>query len=69
MGPLVDRSEFRAVLKEVVKCVRANLDKPGLTPLTPEQVMFWFQNVNLEDLVLVSQEIDGARTRDDRGPH
>jgi hypothetical protein len=69
MGPLVDRSEFRAVLKEVVKCMRANLDKPGITPLTPEQVMFWFQNVNLQDLVLVSQEIDAGLSRDGHGTH
>lgn len=61
MGPLVDRSEFRAVLKEVVNCVREHLGRPGLTPLTAEQVMFWFQNVTLEDLQVVIKEIDGAK--------
>jgi hypothetical protein len=60
MAPLVDRTEFRAVLKEVVKCVRANLDAPGLTPLTAEQIMFWFQNVTIEDLRIVLQEIDSS---------
>ncbi|MGA7458986.1 MAG: hypothetical protein WBW69_02080 [Candidatus Korobacteraceae bacterium] len=57
MGPLVDRTEFRAVLKEVVKCVRQNLDVPGLTPLAPEQLMSWFQNITLEDLQTVVREL------------
>ncbi len=57
MGPLVDRTEFRAVLKEVVKCVRQNLDAPGLTPLAPEQLMSWFQNITLEDLQTVIREL------------
>jgi len=58
MGPLVDRTEFRAVLKEVVNCVREHLDQPGITPLTAEQILLWFQNVTLEDLRIVLQEID-----------
>ena len=57
MGPLVDRTEFRAVLKEVVQCIRANLDAPGLTPLTGEQIMLWFQSVTPEDLQVVLQEL------------
>ncbi len=61
MGPLVDRSEFRAVLKEVVNCVREHLDKPGLTPLTAEQILLWFQNVTLEDLRIVLQEIEADK--------
>jgi len=59
MGPLVDRTEFRAVLKEVVKCIRQNLDVPGLKPLAPEQLMQWFQNITLEDLHTVAAELDG----------
>jgi hypothetical protein len=58
MGPLVDRTEFRAVLREVVMCIRQNLAAPGITPLTPEQIMFWLQNVTLEDLQIVIEEID-----------
>lgn len=58
MGPLVDRTEFRAVLKEVVKCVRQNLDAPGLTPLASEQLMSWFGNITLEDLQTVIRELD-----------
>ncbi len=58
MGPLSDRTEFRAVLKEVVNCIRKNLDRPGLTPLTAEQIMFWFQNVTLEDVQVITRELD-----------
>jgi hypothetical protein len=58
MGPLVDRTEFRAVLKEVVKCVRQNLEVPGLKPLDPEQLMSWFGNITLEDLQAVARELD-----------
>ena len=56
MAPLVDRTEFRVVVKEVVQCLRLNLDKAGLKPLTPEQMMFWLQNVTLEDLEIVCRE-------------
>jgi hypothetical protein len=58
MTPLVDRTEFRAVLKEVVKCLRQNLDVPGIAPLAPEQLMQWLQQVNLEDLQAVARELD-----------
>jgi len=58
MGPLVDRTEFRQVVKEIVKCLRNNFDRPGLSRLTPEQVMFWLQNITLEDLQIVTQEIE-----------
>jgi hypothetical protein len=58
MGPLIDRKEFRQVVKEIVKCLRQNLDKPGLAPLTPEQVMFWLQSVTLDDLQAVMQALE-----------
>jgi hypothetical protein len=58
MTPLVDRTEFRAVLKQVVKCLRQNLDVPGIAPLAPEQVMQWLQQVKLEDLLAVTRELD-----------
>lgn len=58
MGPLLDRTEFRKVVKEVVKCLHAHLDRPELSPLTPEQIMFWMQNVTLEDLQIVTDEIE-----------
>ena len=46
------------MLKEVVKCLRQNLDVPGITPLDPEQVMQWLQQVKLEDLLEVARELD-----------
>ena len=58
MTALVDRTEFRAVLKAVVKCLHQNLDVTGVAPLTPEQIIFWLQNVSLEDLRAVAHEID-----------
>jgi hypothetical protein len=65
MAQLVDRSEFRRVVKEIVKCLRQNLDQHGVAPLTAGQVMFWIQNVTLEDLEVVTFEIEaeGAGTR------
>lgn len=60
MGPLVNRSEFRAVLKEVVKCVREKLDAPGLSPLTAEQLMTWFQNITIDDIRTVLRQIEGV---------
>jgi hypothetical protein len=62
MGPLADRTEFRAVLKEVVNSIRKNLDRPGLTPLTAEQIVFWFQNVTLEDVQVIIGELDADGT-------
>jgi hypothetical protein len=58
MAPLVDRSEFRKVVREMVKCLRQNLDRPGLAPLTADQIMFWMRTVTLEDLETVIREID-----------
>lgn len=58
MAPLVDRTEFRKVVKEIVKCLHQNLDRPGVTPLTPEQILFWMQTVALEDIQIVAAEID-----------
>ena len=58
MTPLVDRTEFRKVVKEVAKCLRQNLDQPGVAPLTAEQIRFWMQNVTLEDIEIVAAEID-----------
>jgi hypothetical protein len=57
MAPLVDRTEFRKVVKEVAKCLRQNLDQPGVAPLTAAQIMFWMQNVTLEDLEAAVREI------------
>jgi len=61
MGPSADRAEFRAVLREVVKCVRQNLDTPALRPLDAKQLMAWFQNITVEDLETVVREIDSEQ--------
>lgn len=61
MAPMVDRTEFRKALKELVKCLRENLDRPGLAPLTADQIMFWMRNVTPEDLDVVVREIDASR--------
>ena len=58
MTPLVDRTEFRKVVKELVKCLRNNLDRPGLAHHTADQIMFCMRNVTLEDLEIVIREID-----------
>ena len=58
MAPLVDRTEFRKVVKQIVHCLLENLDRPGLAPLTPEQIMFWIQNIGLEDIQTVVAEIN-----------
>jgi hypothetical protein len=58
MAPLVDRTEFRKVLKQIVGCLRENLERPGLTPLTPEQIVFWLQNITLEDIQVVAAEFE-----------
>jgi hypothetical protein len=58
VAPLVDRTEFRKVVKEVAKCLRQNLDQPGVAPLTAAQIMFWMQNVTLEDLEAAIREIE-----------
>jgi len=63
MAPLVDRTEFRQVVKEMVKCLHQNLDRPELAPLTPEQIVFWIQNITLKDIQVVAAEIDAEGKR------
>ncbi len=58
VSKLISRSEFRAVLKSVVRCLRGELNAPGLAPLTAEEIQFWFQNITLEDIEAVKNEID-----------
>jgi len=67
MAALVDRTEFRGVLKEVVKCLREQLDVPGLAPLDPKQILSWFGNVSLQDLEAVMQDIAPERSEGQDG--
>lgn len=59
VSKLISRNEFRAVLKGVVRCLRSELDAPGLAPLTSEELLFWFRNIMLEDIEKVSAELAG----------
>jgi hypothetical protein len=34
------------------------LSAPGLAPLTAEEILFWFQNITMEDIETVNKEID-----------
>lgn len=61
MATLVDRTEFRKVVKEIVKCLHHNLERPGVAPLTPGQIVFWMQNITLEDIEIVTVEIEAGR--------
>ena len=58
VSKLISRSEFRSVLKSVVRCLRGEVSAPGLAPLTAEEILFWFQNITMEDIETVNKEID-----------
>jgi hypothetical protein len=60
VSKLISRSEFRAVLKSVIRCLRGELNAPGLAPLTAEEIHFWFQNITLEDIEAVNKETDAG---------
>ena len=58
VSKLISRNEFRSVLKSVVRCLRSELSAPGLAPLTAEEILFWFQNITMEDIEAVNREIE-----------
>ena len=45
--------EYLAVLAQVVDCLRTALRDEKLPELTPEQVWFWLQSADLEDVQAV----------------
>lgn len=51
-----NRGEFRAVLREMVKCLRSELNIPGVAPFNPEDLREWFQNITAEDIRSVWDE-------------
>ncbi len=55
---LTSRIEFRAILKDIVACLREHLDKPHLPSLTPEEIHFWLHEVTIDDVRAVVGEID-----------
>ncbi len=61
MDNLSSRNEFRSILSSVVRCTRGNLDKPGISPFTPEEVFAWFQQITIEDVRAV---FDGFEQND-----
>lgn len=67
VSKLISRSEFRTVLRSVVRCLRGELNAPGLAPLNAEEIHFWFQNITLEDIEAVQQEIDAASGEHEHG--
>jgi hypothetical protein len=58
VSKLISRSEFRTILKSVVRCLRGELNAPGLAPLNAEEIQFWFRNITMEDIEAVNKEID-----------
>ncbi len=42
----------------MVRCLRSELNAPGLSPLNAEELHFWFQNITIEDIEAVNKEID-----------
>ncbi len=55
---LTSRVEFRAILKDIVACLKGHLDKPHLPPLTPEEIHFWLHEVTIDDVRAVIGEIE-----------
>lgn len=45
-----NRGEFRAVLRNVVSCLRSELNVPGVAPFSAEELRLWFQNITTEDI-------------------
>lgn len=68
MSKLTSRSEFRAVLKSVVRCLKGELNSPGLAPLNAEEIHFWFQNITPEDIEAVNKEIDAETQAEQEHP-
>ena len=50
------RREFRTVLGEIVKCVRSNLEVPGVSPFQPHELVTWFGQITEEDIRAVWDE-------------
>lgn len=51
-----ERSEFRQVLREVVSCLRRQLDIPGVSPFNPEELTQWFHSIQSDDIRAVWDE-------------
>jgi hypothetical protein len=58
MSNLNSRNEFREILSSVIQCARGNLDKPGISPFTPEEVFAWFQQITIDDVRAVFEGLE-----------
>ncbi len=68
VSKLISRTEFRSVLKSVVRCLRSELNTPGLPLLNAEEIHFWFQNITLEDIETVTKELDAESQAEQEHP-
>ncbi|HEU5401372.1 MAG TPA: hypothetical protein VFU86_08450 [Terriglobales bacterium] len=41
-----------------MRCLKGELNAPGLAPLTAEEILFWFRNITIEDIEAVNREIE-----------
>jgi len=51
-----NRIEFREVLREIIHCLRTQLDVPGVSPYDPDQLQAWFRDITVEDIRSVWDE-------------
>jgi hypothetical protein len=45
-----NRIEFRQVLREVIRCLRSQLDVPGVSPYNAAELQAWFHNITVDDI-------------------
>ncbi len=48
--PIDSRGEFRSVLRNIVGCLRSELDVPGITPFNAEELCEWFRSITPDDI-------------------
>ena len=51
-----NRTEFRHVLRQVVRCLRTELQVPGVSPFNAEELRDWFHRITVEDVRAVWEE-------------
>lgn len=64
MAALVDRREYRRILKDVLRCVRKDLESPRIAPLTPAEVLRWLHEATKEDIQIVLDELNDEAGRE-----
>ena len=57
-----NRAEFRTVLKQLIRCLRGQLNVPGVEPFNAEDLRAWFHDITVEDIRAVWDEKRGSRT-------